>query len=370
MTYLCTGESVSDMMKKGQDNKKLYNQYSKEELQVQLDQEDFKRITVSFYRYVIIDDPMELRHDLFLEWNELGVKGRIYLAKEGINAQMNCPEPQWEAFKEKLNARAYFTGMPFKIAVEDDGKSFLKLQIKVRDKIVADGLDDGAFDVTNVGNHLSAEEWNKHLGSENSVCVDMRNQYESEIGHFEGAVCPDVDTFREELPEVLDMLEGKEDQKILLYCTGGIRCEKASAFLKHHGFEDVNQLHGGIIDYARQLKENESIDNKYKGKNFVFDDRRGERISEDIVSKCHQCGEISDTHANCANKDCNCLFIQCSSCSELYEGCCTEECREVTYMSPEEQSAWRKVHKEGNNTEMYKRSLRPKVRMISGKENS
>ena len=121
---------------------------------------------------------------------------------------------------------------------------------------------------------------------------------------------------------VIVSCKGKEDKKILLYCTGGMRCEKTSAYLKHEGFEDVNQLHGGIIDYARQI-EAENLENNFIGKNFVFDERRGERVSDDIISSCHQCGESCDNHTNCNYLDCNLLFIQCDSCKSEFENCWT-----------------------------------------------
>ena len=187
---------------------------------------------------------------------------------------------------------------------------------------MADGLPIDEYDVTDVGQHLDAQQWNDAI-EKGAIVVDMRNHYESEIGHFENSICPQSETFREELPEVKDMLKGQEDKKVLLYCTGGIRCEKTSAYLKHHGFKDVNQLHGGIIDYARQLDENEGLENKFKGKNFVFDERLSERISMDIISSCHQCGKPSDTHVNCNNVNCNLLFIQCHSCQEKHKQCCS-----------------------------------------------
>lgn len=322
-------------------------------------EESFKRTTVSFYRYVIIQNPNFFRDHLYSELAKLNCFGRIYVAREGINAQMNVPEHNWDAFINCLNQIAYLENMPLKIALEDDGKSFYKLTIKVRKKIVADGLDDGTFDVTNVGNHLTAEEFNAALENPDTVVVDMRNYYESEVGHFVGAVCPEVDTFKEELPKVLEILEDKKDKKILMYCTGGIRCEKASAWLKHNGFEDVNQLHGGIISYAQQVKE-KGLDSKYIGKNFVFDERLGERITEDIISTCHQCGEPSDTHTNCANPECHLLFIQCTKCAEKYEGCCTPTCQDIIHLPAEEQIARRKGKvKEENN--IYKSRLRPKL---------
>lgn len=324
--------------------KGLFNKLGPEELRKKLEAEDFKRRTFSFYKYVIISEPHEMRDLLFSKWNEFNCLGRVYLANEGINAQMNIPEHHWTEFVEHLYSLKEFHEVPFKIAVEDEDNSFLKLTVKVRDKIVADGLDDGFFDVTNVGKHLNAMEWNRAIESGNAIVVDIRNHYESEIGHFEGALLPDSETFRDELPEVLDMLKGKEDQKVLLYCTGGIRCEKTSAFLKHHGFEDVNQLHGGIIDYARQIKK-EKLDNKFKGKNFVFDERLGEQISGEIVSNCHQCGAPCDVHVNCANKDCNLLFIQCDSCAAKFEHSCSVDCKEIAQLPQEKQKELRKGRK-------------------------
>jgi UPF0176 protein len=320
--------------------KELINRYSREELELRLHAENFKRITLSFYKYVIINDQPEMRDRLFKEWSELNCLGRVYVAREGINAQMNVPEHHWEEFKTKLSAHAEFRNIPFKIAVEDDGKSFYKLTIKVRARVVADGLADEAYDVTNVGKHLDAEEWNDAM-SQGAIVVDVRNHYESEIGHFENSILPDAETFREELPEVLKKLSGKENEKVLLYCTGGIRCEKASAFLKHHGFNDVNQLHGGIIDYARQIKTR-ALPNKFHGKNFVFDERLSEAISAEVISHCHQCGNTCDSHVNCANLACNLLFIQCPQCTEKLDKCCSDHCHNELHLSPEEQKERRK----------------------------
>ena len=170
----------------------------------------------------------------------------------------------------------------------------------------------------------------------------MRNHYESEIGKFKGAACPEVETFKEQLPIVKDLLNGKEDDNVLLYCTGGIRCEKASSYLKHHGFKNVNQLHGGIIDYVRQINKDNDIENKFIGRNFVFDERRGERVSDDVISKCHQCGESYDTHVNCRNVNCNLLFLQCGKCKIKYQNCCSIECIEVSNLSEDQQKKLRK----------------------------
>ena len=320
----------------------LYNKLSAQERAAMLEEAGTERLTLSFYQYAHIGNPQLFRDHLFLAWDKLEVLGRIYVAKEGINAQLSVPAPRFEAFKAHLDSIDFLEGIRLNIAVEQDLKSFLKLTIKVRDKIVADGLEDDAFDVTQKGKHVNAEEFNQLLADPNTVCVDMRNHYESEIGHFKGAVTPDVDTFRESLPIIEeDLSEHKKDKKLLMYCTGGIRCEKASAYFKHKGFENVYQLEGGIIEYTRQVKD-KALENKFIGKNFVFDERRGERITEEIIAQCHQCGAACDTHVNCANEACHLLFIQCEACGEKMQSCCSDPCKEIIQLPIEEQRSLRK----------------------------
>ena len=337
-------------------NRILHNKFGREELKKQLAQEDFSRKTISFYKYIIIEKPLELRKELFLKWDDLKIKGRIYIAREGINAQLSCPTPNWDKFVNSLHANRGFQDIQFKIGIEQNHPSFLKLAIKVKNQIVKDGLRPNEYDVTNVGAHLSAEAWNECMDNGATV-VDVRNHYESRIGHFKGAVKPDVDTFREELPIIREKLKNKKNDKILLYCTGGIRCEKTSAYLKHHGFKDVNQLHGGIIDYARQIKEY-NLENKFIGKNFVFDDRLGEKISNDVIATCDQCGGPCDNYTNCNYVDCNLLFIQCGKCEQKYEGCCNNKCQKMSKLPKDEQKKIRKARKRPSLTS-FKKSIRP-----------
>ncbi len=324
--------------------KKLFNKIDKEVLKERLQNSDEARVTLSFYQYAKIPNAEIFRDHLYMVFDELAVFGRVYVATEGVNAQISVPEQKFEDFKKAIEEISFLKGVRLNIAIEDDGKSFYKLKIKVRHKIVADGLEDESFDVTNKGIHLDAEAFNELTEDENTIVVDMRNHYESEVGHFENAICPDVETFREALPKVEKMLEDDKDKNIVMYCTGGIRCEKASAYYKHKGFKNVYQLNGGIIEYARQVQQ-KGLENKYIGKNFVFDERMGERISEEVIAKCHQCGELCDTHVNCANEACHILFIQCENCAKTYDNACSEKCKDFKALPLEEQESRKKTEK-------------------------
>lgn len=318
----------------------LHNRVNRRELEERLMNERFQRVTVSFYRYIVLKNPQEFRNFLYKEWTNLNCFGRIYVAREGINAQMSVPQHYKDDFIRLLNSIPELRDIPLKWAVEDNGKSFYKLTIKVRPKLVADGLPDNFYDVTNVGKHLTAVEFHEALDNPGTLVVDMRNHYESEIGRFENALCPDSDTFSEGIIKVSEMLNDQKEKKILLYCTGGIRCEKASAYLKHQGFKDVNQLYGGIIEYANTIKQLQ-LPSKFIGKNFVFDRRLGEDIDGTVISRCHQCGAPANTHINCANNDCHLLFIQCDSCAEKFESCCCEDCKRIKNLSETERKALR-----------------------------
>lgn len=324
----------------------LHNRINNEELKQRLYEEIEPRTTVSFYKYFHITDPQVFRDELFIKASALNVFGRIYVAHEGINAQISVPQSNFEAFKEMLYAYPELDDLRLNIAVDDNGKSFWVLKIKVRPKIVADGIEDPGFDVTKSGTHLKAAEFNELSSNPDTIVVDMRNHYEYEVGHFQNAIEVPSDTFRDQLPMAADMLKDKKDKNIIMYCTGGIRCEKASAYLLHHGFKNVFQLDGGIIEYARKANE-QQLPLKFIGKNFVFDDRLGERITEDIIAQCHICGKPCDTHTNCENDGCHLLFIQCEECAIAYEGCCSAECKEEKNLPPEEQKAKRAGRENG-----------------------
>ena len=338
----------------------LHNRISNEELKQRLMEETEQRITISFYQYFAVSNPQEFRDNLYKHLYNFKVFGRIYVAKEGINAQISVPESNFEAMRSFLYSIQPLYGIRLNIAV-DDGKSFWVLKIKIREKIVMDGITDSAFNMSNKGKYVNAKQMNEFLKDPSTIVVDFRNHYEYEIGHFENAIEVPSDTFRDQLPMALDMLKGNESKNIIMYCTGGIRCEKASAYMLHKGFKNVFHLEGGIINYAREIKE-EGLESKFTGKNFVFDNRLGERITEHIIAHCHQCGKPCDTHVNCKNNGCHLLFIQCEECAAKYDGCCSTECKDTIHMPLERQKEIRKGIDKGQNIfNKSKVRLRPKL---------
>jgi UPF0176 protein len=339
----------------------LHNRVSNEELKQRLMEEQEPRTTISFYQYFPIQNPQEFRDFLYKHLSELKVFGRIYVATEGINSQVSVPASNLEALRSFLYSIEPLNSIRLNIAVDDDGKSFWVLKVKVREKIVADGINDPAFSMERKGRYVNAAQMNTLLSDPNTIVVDMRNHYEYEVGHFVKAIEIPSDTFRDQLPMAVDMLKGKEEKNIIMYCTGGIRCEKASAYMLHKGFKNVFHLEGGVINYAQQVKE-QSLESKFIGKNFVFDDRLGERITEDVIAKCHQCGKPCDTHTNCKNNGCHLLFIQCEECASKYDGCCSTECHETIHMPLERQKQIRKGIDKGQNIfNKSKVRLRPRL---------
>ena len=339
----------------------LHNRVSRQELKERIKNDPTPRTTLSFYCYFRIEDPAVFRNEFYRNLAALGALGRIYVAQEGINAQMSVPTANFSAFREYLYSIEPLNGLRLNIAVDDDGKSFYVLDIKVRNKIVADGIDDPNFDMSRKGRYVNAEEFNHLTDDPNTIVIDMRNHYEFEVGHFENALEVPSDTFREQLPMAVDMLHGDKDATVIMYCTGGIRCEKASAYMLHNGFRNVFHLEGGIINYANQVKE-QQLPNKFHGKNFVFDQRLGERITDEIIANCHQCGKPADTHVNCVNDACHLLFIQCEECKEKYEGCCSEDCQEFIHLPEEEQRERRKGIDKGRNVFNKSRVLKERMR--------
>ena len=337
--------------------KDLYNQKNKEQLLKDLENEDFSRKTLSFYKYVNLKNLTKLRDNLFLEWKKMNVLGRVYISKEGINAQISIPCHNLNLFKEFMKNNLAFKKIPLKFAIQE-GISFLKLTIKIKDEIVAYKISDKEYDIKKVGKHLNYKEYHQAIDN-GATIVDMRNYYEGEVGRFEGAIIPDVDTSMELLPEVKKILQGQKNNKILLYCTGGIRCEKASAYLIHHGFKDVNQLDGGIIKYANDIKK-DGTKSKFLGKNFVFDHRLGENITDDVISNCHQCKTPSNNHTNCNNQACHILFIQCEECYKKYNNCCSIECSDFIKLNRKEQ---KKLFKSGNVKFTAQKSTRIKPKI-------
>ena len=317
---------------------------------------------MSFYNYAFIENPADFRDALYRDLHALNVYGRIYVAHEGINAQVSIPAVNMEKFREYLGSIPVLDNVRLNPAVDDDGKSFWVLKIKVRNRIVADGITDGQFNMNKKGKYVDAESFNRLADDPRTIIVDMRNHYEYEVGHFENAIEIPSDTFREQLPMAVSMLEGKKDENIIMYCTGGIRCEKASAWMMHNGFKNVFHLEGGIINYANRVKE-QQLPNKFKGKNFVFDGRLGEMVGDEVISRCHQCGEPCDIHTNCANEGCHLLFIQCASCAEKFKGCCSAACQATRNLSEEERKESRRAVKNGimifNKSRQRMKNLNP-----------
>lgn len=326
----------------------LHNRISRQELKDRIANDPTPRTTISFYQYFVIEEPVLFRNEMYRALNDLGVMGRIYVANEGINAQISVPTDNFETLKTYLYTIPALNGLRLNIAVNDDGKSFYVLDIKVRDKIVADGIDDPGFDMANKGKYVNAREFNELTNDPDTIVIDMRNHYEFEVGHFEKAIEIPSDTFREQLPMAADMMAENREKNIIMYCTGGIRCEKASAYMLHKGFKNVFHLEGGIINYTNLVKE-QGLENKFHGKNFVFDQRLGERITDEVIANCHQCGKPADTHTNCINDACHLLFIQCEECKEKFENCCSQECQDFIHLPEEEQKKLRSGIDKGRN---------------------
>lgn len=285
---------------------------------------------LAYYAFEKIDDPHEevMRQKVFL--SRLDARGRIYLSHEGVNGQMSIREDQAERFMEWMRLRPAFSKMTFKVH-RYKSHAFEKLIIKYRKQLVAIDLP---LDAKKGGVHLSPKEWKEMLESDDDyLLIDTRNDYEWAVGHFEGAELPEVATFRafKAYTEELEKSVSKE-KPVMMYCTGGIRCELYSALLKEKGFSNVYQLDGGVINYG--LQEGSSL---WKGKLFVFDDRLTVPISEEVtetIGRCHHCGTEVDDYYNCANASCNKLLLMCRPCATKNRGCCGEPCSKSSALRP------------------------------------
>ena len=282
-----------------------------------------------YYKFHPIENPERFckEHKEFLK--NLGVKGRVYIGSEGLNGTIGGTPDQMQQYREYVWSLNGFEETEFKTE-ESDVIPFPRLTCKVREEIVSIHVD--GLNPSEGGRHLSPSEWRKTMENEDDyVLIDVRNDYESEVGHFEGAIKPQVENFYE-FPQWLDEAEIPKDKKVLMYCTGGIRCEKFSVLMKQKGWDDVNQLHGGILNYA---KEEEG--KYFKGKCFVFDDRLVVPVNRgDLqpIARCEITGKPADSFINCANMECNKLFVCSEEGAEKYKGCCSEECMNSEYRRP------------------------------------
>ncbi len=289
---------------------------------------------LAFYKFVAVENPdLEVRrHKDFFDGRDAGC--RIYLSKEGINGQMSAAHADAEAYIAWMREDSRFADVQFK-ADPHHMNIFPRVTIKHRQQLVA--LDQ-EVDMSKGGQHLSPKEWREMLESdEEHVLIDVRNQYEWEVGRFKGAELPKHDTFRE-FPAYAKALRDRVDASktpVMMYCTGGIRCELYSALLKEEGFDQVYQLDGGVINYGHEEKGEH-----WEGKLFVFDDRLTTEVGESCgsISICHSCGESTERYVNCANMDCNQLFLVCESCLHKEKGCCQEKCQSAERLRPYEEA--------------------------------
>lgn len=278
-----------------------------------------------YYFFAPIEDPdaYAAEHRRFCE--ELGLRGRILIASEGINGTCSGTTEACEAYMNWVRSDPRFADIEFKID-EADGHVFKALYIRVRPQIITISEELSVPVHERTGTHLSPAEWKEMLDDPDVVVVDGRNAYESEVGRFKNAICPPVQNFREITSWLLEHKPDFEGKKILTYCTGGIRCEKLTAWMIDAGFENTYQLHGGIVMYG---KDPATQGEGFLGVNVVFDDRvavsAGEKAT--IVTHCRECGELSANYVNCANVECNLRMIMCPSCEEKTGRCCSPECR-------------------------------------------
>ncbi|MDG5767038.1 rhodanese-related sulfurtransferase [Balneolales bacterium ANBcel1] len=280
---------------------------------------------ILFYQFARIESPENMVAEQKQLCSGLGLKGRIYISDEGINGTLSGKTLDITGYKDALRSKEGFSGTEFKEDFSDE-VPFAKLIVKHRPELVSLKSGENLDPLEEGGRHLSPDEWRRVMESgEDYIMIDVRNNYESRIGYFEGAQRPDVENFYD-FPNWLDGAGIPKNKKVLMYCTGGIRCEKFSVLMKKKGYRDVNQLHGGILNYA-----NKQAGRHFRGKCFVFDDRLVVPVNpeeQEPVSFCEITGDPCDMYINCANMECNRLFICSPKGAERMEGCCSESCRQ------------------------------------------
>ncbi|MBI5727866.1 MAG: rhodanese-related sulfurtransferase [Ignavibacteriales bacterium] len=285
---------------------------------------------LSFYKYVQVADPAELQGTLLQYCMDRGIRGKIYVAGEGINGNVSATIEKTHAFKQFLRSDKRFSDVLFK---EDVTRNFVhpKMFVRIKKELVNLGLSK--ISLANGGKRLSPEKLLDFYSSgKEFVIIDTRNTYESRIGHFKNALTPEMTNFRE-WEKVVDKLEDYKDKTVVTYCTGGIRCEKASAYMVERGFSDVYQLDGGIITYVKQLP-----DTVWEGGVFVFDDRKAlepnTREELKYTAACQHCGKPTVHYINCHNLDCDKIIVCCHNCTEEHQYCCSEDCKTAMRKRP------------------------------------
>ncbi|WP_343190166.1 rhodanese-related sulfurtransferase [Buchnera aphidicola (Mollitrichosiphum nigrofasciatum)] len=287
-----------------------------------------ERFNVSFYKYFLIQSPKEFRNWMYIQFYKLNIYGRIYVSFEGVNAQISVPIYNFNKMKKILHSLFKNNNIIFINKSINNEYSFWVLIIKVKKKILSDGLKNFYFNNYLSKFYLKADVVNKFITQKNVLIIDLRNSYEYAIGHFNKAFTVPAYTFREQLQKIIYMFQYAKNDQILIYCTGGIRCEKASLWMRYHGYRYVYQIKGGIIKYIYDTKKN-NLPIFFKGSNFVFDNRLSENITKNLQSYCWKCYNLCDRYINCKNNFCHKLFIQCNICLDIFKGYCSSECRKI-----------------------------------------
>ena len=289
-------------------------------------------LIVSYYHYTHIGDPERKVADHLVYCKKLKLRGRIYIAEEGINGTISGSMQSCQKYMSEMQADPELTGIRFK-ADESEGHAFNRLHVRLKKEIVFSGLrNPEVIDPTKTtGTHVNGEEFQELMKDEDAVILDVRSNYETRLGKFKNAVTLDMENFRE-FPSKIEELDKYKNKKVVTYCTGGVKCEKASAYLLHQGFKDVYQLHDGIIGYSKEMGGKD-----FDGVLYVFDGRITvpvNHINPKVISLCKKCNKPAVRNLNCANVNCNEQYVMCESCADKMEGACSEKCMSIPGKRP------------------------------------